>query len=306
MKQHLIILNPQAGRGLGAKSQAEIETQLRALGVAFDLVRTTHPGHAIALAEEAAGKYEVVVAAGGDGTVNETLNGLVRASRAGHGGAALGVICVGRGNDFAAGVNIPNDLAANCQALAQGRRQRIDVGLARGGDYPAGRYFGNGIGIGFDAVVGFEALKLKRLSGFPSYIVAALKTIFVYFHAPTVRIEFNGEKLEQGALMVSVMNGRRMGGGFWMAPQGRPDDGEFDLCIAGSVSKAKIFALIPRFMQGTQASHPAVRMGRTHRVTITAIQGTLPAHADGETLCTAGERLEVEIIPGALEVVVPA
>jgi diacylglycerol kinase family enzyme len=189
--------------------------------------------------------------------------------------------------------------------LAGGTRRKLDVGFVQGGDYPQGRYFGNGVGIGFDAVVGFEALKLKRLSGFPSYIVAALKTIFLYFKAPTVRIEFGDQVLTQPALMVSIMNGRRMGGGFMMAPEGLTDDGLFDLCIAGQVSKLGIFGLIPRFMQGTQSGHPAIRTARTDKITVTAVQGSLPAHADGETLCIAGERLDLYILPALLEVIAP-
>jgi diacylglycerol kinase family enzyme len=161
------------------------------------------------------------------------------------------------------------------------------------------------VGIGFDAVVGFEALKLKRLHGFPSYIVAALKTIFLYFQAPILRIEFDGQVLTQPALMVSIMNGRRLGGGFMMAPEGRTDDGLFDLTIADQVSRPAIFALLFRFMQGTQFGHPAIRSAQADRVTVTAERGSLPAHMDGETLCEAGESLHVELLPRALEVIVP-
>lgn len=103
--------------------------------------------------------------------------------------------------------------------------------------------------------------------------------------------------------MVSIMNGRRMGGGFRMAPGARCDDGWLDLCIASQVSRPQILALIPRFMQGTQASHPAIQTARARRVTVTALQGSLPAHADGETLCTDGRELSLEIVPAALEIV---
>jgi len=143
------------------------------------------------------------------------------------------------------------------------------------------------VGIGFDAVVGFEALKMTRLHGFFSYIVAAIKTIFLYYQAPLVRIEFDGQTMDKYTLMVSIMNGRRMGGGFMMAP----------------VSKARIFALIPRFMAGTQASQPSIQTGRTSSIVVTALEGSLPAHADGETLCTEGEQLSVEILPRQIEII---
>jgi YegS/Rv2252/BmrU family lipid kinase len=307
MTRYKVIVNPISGRGAGEKSYPLIESLLQQYGLNFDMCHTTSPGHAIQLAEDASENgFDVVVAAGGDGTANEVLNGLVRARQNGNGSAALGVISVGRGNDFAYGIDTPMDLETACRSLAENKRKWIDAGFVQGGEYPEGRYFGNGVGIGFDAVVGFEALKLKRLSGFPSYIVAALKTIFLYFQAPMINIEFNNKTLTQPALMVSVMNGRRLGGGFMMAPKGLIDDGLFDLCIAGQVSRVAIFALILKFMQGTQAGHPAIQMDRTGEINVSAVNGVLPAHADGETLCTTGEKLELKIIPKALEVIIPA
>jgi diacylglycerol kinase (ATP) len=306
-----LIVNPVSGRGAGASAIPAIEAALQGAGLSYRLARSERPWHAAELARQAVAEgYQVVTAVGGDGTANEVLNGLLQARQDGLGEAAgqtaLGVISVGRGNDFAYGAGIPPGVEAGCKVLLENQRRRIDVGRVSGGDYPAGRYFGNGVGIGFDAVVGFEALKLKRLRGFPSYIVAALKTIFLYFKAPLVRLEFNGQRREGPALMVSTMNGRRMGGGFLMAPQARLDDGLLDLCLVGQVSRLGIFALIPRFMQGSQQGHRAVRFEKTACLTVTALQGSLPAHADGETLCTAGEQLRLEVLPQQLEIVCPA
>ncbi len=307
MSRYYLIVNPTSGRGAGETLIPRVEELLRGHGLQFDRVLTERPWHAAELAQQAAasGRYDVIVAMGGDGTSNEVLNGLMLARQAGVSPLpALGVLSVGRGNDFAFGVDIPHALEAGCQILATDRRRTIDVGRVSGGLYPQGRYFGNGVGIGFDAVVGFVAAKMKRLSGFPSYIVAALKTIFLYYHAPRVKIEYDGQELTLSTLMVSVMNGRRMGGGFMMAPQGQPDDGLFDLCIAREVSRSRIFALIPKFMSGTQAAHPAITTLRAARVTVTALAGSLPAHADGETLCTEGDRLSLELLPQQIEVVV--
>lgn len=302
-----LILNPTSGRGAGERSLPQVTSLMERNGLAYTLLRTERPWHAAELARQAAGEgYAVVVAIGGDGTANEVLNGLMQARHQGDGGPAMGVLCVGRGNDFAIGVGVPKDLEAGVAALAANHRRRIDLGRVEGGLYPQGRFFGNGVGIGFDAVVGFEALKLKRLTGFPSYIVAALKTIFLYYRAPEVHLQTDGIDLTLRALMVSIMNGRRMGGGFWMAPQAQHDDARFDLCLAAEVSRLQILALIPRFMQGTQAGHPAIHVGRARRVRVTALQGSLPAHADGETLCTEGHELSLEIVPAALEIITAA
>jgi YegS/Rv2252/BmrU family lipid kinase len=306
MARYNVIVNPISGRGRGEEVFPLVVEEMSRLALDFEICRTDAPGHAVELAGKASNEgFDVVVAVGGDGTANEVLNGLMHAKQRGLGKAALGLISVGRGNDFAYGVGTPPGLEDACRTLAEDNRETIDVGLSKGGDYPQGRYFGNGVGIGFDTVVGFEALKMKRLHGFPSYIAAALKTIFLYYKAPTVRIKYEGGAVTQPALMVSVMNGRRLGGGFMMAPEGQMDDGSFDLTIVDQVGRAMIFSLILRFMQGSQAGHPAVKMTQTSKVIVTAEQGALPAHADGETLCEAGERLELEIVPQAVEVIVP-
>lgn len=304
MNRYKIIINPISGRGAGGRAVTPIERMLREYHLDFDLVLTKRPWHAAELAQQAAASgFEIVVAVGGDGTANEVLNGLMLAKRAGIEGIAMGMLCVGRGNDFAFGAGVPRDLSVGCRVLAQNRRRVIDIGRATGGLFPEGRYFGNGVGIGFDAVVGFEALKMKRLSGFPSYIVAALKTVFLYYHAPLVKIEYDGQTITQRALMVSTMNGRRLGGGFKMAPYDNMDDGWFDLTIAQQVSRARILALIPKFLQGTQATDPAVKIVQARRVVVTALEGVLPAHADGETLCVEGKQLTLELFPRQIEII---
>lgn len=304
MSSYKIIVNPIAGRGAGEKSIPLITHLLQEYGLDFDLIRTERPWHAAELAQQAVAEgYNVVVAVGGDGTANEVLNGLMQAKLAGAGTAAMGFINVGRGNDFGFGVGVPAGVTAGCKVLQQGHRRFIDIGRVEGGLYPQGRFFGNGVGIGFDAVVGFEALKMKYLTGFLNYLVAALKTIFLYYRAPLVRIEYNEKVITQLSLMVSIMNGRRMGGAFMMAPQAEIDDGLLDLCIAAQTSRPRIFALIPQFMKGTQASQPEIKTARTKRIIVTVLEGVLPAHADGETLCTSGKHLAIELWPRQVEII---
>ncbi len=303
MMRYMLIVNPTSGRGTAETAIPELEDFFRVNDLAYQLKRTDAPGHALELARAAVEDgFDVVVAAGGDGTANEVINGLMMAKDEG-GTAIMGHLAIGRGNDFAFGAGIPPGLEQGCQIILNGRRKFIDVGWVEGGLYPQGRFFGNGVGIGFDAVVGFEALKMRRLQGFLSYLVAALKTIFLYYKAPLVQLEFSDSTTELNALMVSIMNGRRMGGGFMMAPESETDDALLDLCIAEQVSKLGILALIPKFMAGTQATQPSIRTARTAEIIVTALEGSLPAHADGETLCTEGDRLRVKLIPSALEII---
>lgn len=300
--RYRIIVNPISGRGAGLRAVPAIQTHLDHRGLAHDIVLTEKPWHAAELAQAAAAAgYDVVVGVGGDGTANEIINGLMLARKEGMETPAMAMIPVGRGNDFAFGMCIPIGLEAGLMALLDGSRQKIDVGFVIGGDYPQGRYFGNGIGIGFDAVVGFEALKLTHLTGFLSYLVAALRTIFLFYQAPLLQIVYDSKTITLPALMVSVMNGRRMGGGFMMAPTASNADGLFDLCIAAQVSRGRIFLLIPHFLKGDQATQKPISTARARLVEVTALQGVLPAHADGETLCTQGKQLQIELLPAQLD-----
>lgn len=305
MKRYKVILNPVAGHGNGLRSLPIVKQNLSNHGLDYDLVLSECAGHAIDLARQAAlDGFAVVVAAGGDGTVNEVINGLMAVKLAGAQPPALGVFCVGRGNDFANSMDIPVGLDQACQALADDRRRTIDIGRVSGGKVPQGRYFGNCVGIGFDAIGTIEAAKLPRWGGFASFLVAILKTIFLYNHAPLADIEFNNQTITQRSLMISIMNGRRIGGGgFIMAPDSQPDDGLLDLCIAEQMSSWAVLRMVPYFMKGTQVTQKTIKTGRTARVTVTAQDGPLPAHMDGEIICTDDRHLDVELLPRQLEIV---
>lgn len=304
--RYYVIVNPLSGRGTGEKSIPVIEKWMQAYNLDFTLARTEHPWHAADLAQNAAADgYNVVVTASGDGTFNETLNGLMRARQQGFTHTALAVLTLGTGNDFAAGANIPGTLDESLKVLKENKRRRIDIGrvTVREGDALTERYFGNGIGIGFDAMVGFEAIKVRWAVGLVPYLIGVVKTISLYFTSPFVRMTLDDQSFEQPALMTSIMNGRRMGGGFMMAPDGEMDDGWFNLCIASEASRLRLFQLIPHFLKGTQASQPEIKMLKAKRITVTALKGSLPAHADGEMLCVQGSELSVELLPEAIEIV---
>ncbi len=307
MKPYQVILNPAAGAGNGLRILPELKRQLDTTGISYDLIQSPAPGQPRQLAYQAAeAGVAVVVAAGGDGTVNEIVNGLMAAKNAGLPVPVLGLLCVGRGNDFAGSLGLPAGLAVCCQILASGHRRWVDIGRVSGGIVPAGLYFANCVGVGFDAVTTLEVRKLPRWGGFLSFLIAILKTIFIYKDAPLAVIEYDGQTLTQRSLLVSVMNGRRLGGGFYMAPTSEFDDGLLDLCIAEQMSAWRILRLIPHFTKGTQATQPGIRTARSARVTITSQDKPIPAQTDGEIISTEGMRLEVEIFPRQLEVIVGA
>ncbi len=303
MNHTKLIYNQVAGKGLSAQVEPEVLQLLEDAGLKCDIDITQHVGHAIDLAYQAARSgYSMIISAGGDGTSNEVLNGLMKAKKEGCKNITMAVIPVGRGNDFAYSMGVPGDYREAIQAIQRGEKHPLDVGLVFGEAFPDGRYFGNGVGIGFDAVVGFEAAKLK-VKGFMGYVIGALKTIFLYNKAPLIRLELDDEVIEDKFLMVSIMNGRRMGGTFMMAPQSLHDDGKFHLCIAGNVSKMGVLKLIPHFMKGTQEGKPAIKYALSSKVRATALTNGIPAHADGETVCVTGKEVRVEILPAQIDLI---
>ena len=303
--KYCVIVNPTSGRGLGERSIPQIETYMKEKGLEFKLVRTERMWHAAELAENAARDgYDVIVCASGDGTVNEAINGLMRAKKAGYNTVAFTVLGIGTGNDFAGGTGIPTNLDQGLDALIANKRKKIDLGFVKGGDYPEGRYFGNGIGVGFDAAVGNEAVKVRWTRGLLAYLIGVIKTVFLYYNPAQVEIILDeNETIKQTSLMISVMNGKRMGGGFQMAPNSHADDGYFDLCIAETASKGRILQMIPYFIKGTQESLPEIQMKRARKVSIKSLDVTFPAHADGEFICLDGSHLTLELLPQELEII---
>lgn len=295
-----VILNPAAGRGYGARVEQKVRHCLEAEGIRFDMVVTERPWHAAELAQKAAQDgFETIVSAGGDGTANEVINGLMAASLDGA-TRRMAVIPAGSGSDFAGGVGLPLNLQEACHRIACQETRTIDVGrVTIPGQEP--RYFGNVVGVGFDGAVLVETLKIKRLRGLPLYLLAVLKTILLNFEAPMVAIEYDGGRMELPATMVSVANGPREGGGFIIAPDAKPHDGLFDVCIADRVSRLTMLRLLPYFLKGTHTGLDQVTMIQAGAITISS-PDRLVAHVDGEVLCTDASQVKCEVMPAALEI----
>ncbi len=309
-RSYTIILNPISDNGNARKKIPLIENFLIRKRVDFRIILTEAVGHAISIAASCAKlPDQVIVAAGGDGTSNEVINGLM--STVGSTATPLpkqknlqfGVLPVGRGNDFAFGAGIPRDLSQCMNLLLEGSLYPIDVGLVIGGDFPQGRYFGNGIGIGFDAIVGLEAAKMKYLHGMSSYILAAMKKLVLFPKAPTVEICYHDRKKVVTPAMISIMNGRRMGGAFFMAPDGDMNDGVFNLAITHQGSRISSLYAMMLYMKGKQSRHRGTMMDCADKILLRALSGSMTAHADGETICIEGKKLEIMIVPSALQMI---
>ena len=303
--KYFVIVNPTSGRGYAERAIPLIEKIFTELEMDYHLELTSYPWQAAEFAELAARQgNDVVVCGGGDGTINEAINGLMLARASGMQHTALGVISIGTGNDFAASLGLSTDMFDAIQVIKTGVRSPIDIGFARSAELPEGRYFGNCVGIGFDAAGTILAKKINFVGGMVAYLIAAIQTIFVYYaSAPTIKINMDGNLIQQRSLMVSIMNGRRIGGGFLMAPNSRSDDGLLDLCIASTAGRIRMFSLIPHFIKGTQATQPEIQMRQARNVIVTALTGSLPIQMDGEIICEDGHEMEIEILPKQIEVI---
>ncbi len=301
--QYVIIVNPTAGKGYAMGKINKICSFLDTKKTDYQLFVTECPGHA----EELALRYgsnpdTAVIAAGGDGTCNEVINGLMSVSGL-EDPPIFGAIPIGRGNDFAFGADIPGTPVQAAAQMLNEKTVKFDIGKVSGGDFPQGRWFGNGIGVGFDAVVGFEAAKMKHVHGSMAYTLGALKTLILYPEAPELEFSVNGVMSLIRPALISVMNGRRMGGSFYMAPDGDPHDGRLNWCHTRQEARLKLLAAMAAYAKGTQSGRDDTKTGHASTISIKALKGSLAVHADGETICEAGNELEVTIKPGALRLI---
>ncbi|MCK5817192.1 MAG: YegS/Rv2252/BmrU family lipid kinase [Candidatus Marinimicrobia bacterium] len=295
MKRYIVILNPTAGKGHAEKRIPEIKAFFFQHKLPYEIILTERPGHAIALAETYALMDDTtIIAAGGDGTCNEIINGLMHASAKRKDRIpAFGVLAIGRGNDFAFSANIPIGLGEDLIRIKDGKPIPMDVGEVIGGDYPNGRYFGNGLGIGFDTLVGLEAAKMNHVHGSAAYAVGAIKTLVKYPSAPDLDIKYGEKTVSISPALVSIMNGRRLGGTFFMAPKGKMDDGLFDICMTKQGTRRKLLGAMIAYTKGTQSEREDTITGKADKIIVEALSGTLAVHADGETICEAGKYLEI-------------
>ena len=295
-----VVLNPSSGGGAGARYRGEIERELSARGIKFDLVETPGPGTGVSLARERARRgARTIIAAGGDGTVHEVVNGIMQAAP--DGSCTLGLLPLGTGNDFVKVVPGTRERQNAYDTIAAGRVEKYDVGRASWDD--TAEYFINGMGTGIDVEVVRQLKRVPQLPGPVKYLLALLRAL-ARFRPITLRTQLDEQALEQQMMIIAVGNGCCQGGGFYLAPDASPRDGALDVCVIDRLSPLGIMRVIPKVMRGTQRNDPAVFMRTARAVRFEAGDGRpLFFHLDGELREPAGLRsLAVEVLPGALPV----
>lgn len=291
MRRIDLIVNPCAGRGKAARFAPEAVARLHARGVHCAARYTRAPGDATRLVAAAlrAGSGCVVVA-GGDGTVNEAVNGYVGVA---HEEQAIGFLPLGTGNDFTKMLGTGNDWRLACDRIAEGSRRRVDAGRCNG------RAFANGIGAGFDAQVALEANSMPWLRGNAVYGAALARTLLLRHRTPLARIAHDGGAVEGRITLIAIANGSTYGGAFRMAPAADIADGMFELVVADALSRTGILGLVPHVMRGSHVGRRGVSVTRTCRVVV-EMDEPMVVHADGEIIDEAAKRIEVEMLRGGL------
>jgi YegS/Rv2252/BmrU family lipid kinase len=272
MADTLVIVNPRSANGSTGRRWAEIDRRLRAALPAFDVAFTERPNHATDLARKGAADHEQVIVVGGDGTINEVVNGLLADDRPVRADLVLAIVPQGTGADFVRTMGIPHDLDAAVQRLATGTAREVDVAKAiyrRPDGSESVRYFINEASVGMGAVVCVEVNRgSKRLGGRLSFLRGILIATLRYRSQPVLFSVDGGPAEELRLRNAWIANGRFSGGGICSAPRARPDDGLLDVVRIPDLGLWENIASMPRLRSGAFVKHPKVVYATARRVEV--------------------------------------
>jgi diacylglycerol kinase family enzyme len=291
-----VIYNPAAGRGRAEKLFKKLPA---ALIKDVELRPSQSPGHALELAQRAAEEgFAKIIAAGGDGTVHEVANGLLRADRR---DVVFSVWPIGSANDYAYTLGLTEWWRRRAEDLPT-RPLVVDVGKVSVADRAA---YGIGcIGVGFNGMVTIEARKCHWLSGMPLYGWGFLKAMVKHFATPSMRITFDDREVVIPTLALSILNGQREGN-FPLRPAALLDDGLFDYMHATQLKRSHLLRYLPAMAAGRlPENHPLLHLGRARSIKVES-EAPLCVHADGEFVCVPEQGIKqvtVEVIPARLKV----
>jgi len=289
-----LVMNPAAAGGRVGRDWPRLQQRLAAVGLTPSHSVTKAPGHATDLAAEAAAAgHDVVVAAGGDGTICEVLQGLQAAGR-----GALAILPLGTGNDAARSLGLPLGLEAAARAVLAGERRRVD--LMQAGD----RVVLNAIGIGLLGAINVNAASIKWTRGISAYLAAAVGTLFNY-RCPEIELVDGSFHYRGPMTILAIHNGPTTGGGFRLCPAARTDDGALDATLVGGTGVAARLGAVAHAIRGTLGTQSYTQELRFTRLALSCDE-RLPFHWDGNPAYIDPPGLEFSILPAAQEVVVPA
>lgn len=298
----LFIVNPKSGRGKPAECWPRLREIFSAVNPDFSVTFTESRGHAIALSRSAIRDgFERVMAVGGDGLVNEVVNGLLSAQNS---TVSLGIIPCGTGNDLARMLGLPRDIFAAAQHLARSQQTRTidaaEVTCVINGP-PQSRFFANDANLGFAAEVVERLERTGKFSrGTAPYFTALLRTALRH-HNHEITLQWDDQTVTQPLTTVLICNGQTTGGGMRVAPDAVLDDGALDLIVVGSLRPWEILWHAPKIYRGTHVSIRKVSVHRLRTVSVTS-PSPLSVVADGELIGKSPAHFRV--LPAALRVMI--
>ena len=291
-----LFVNPTAGRGRTARRIDRISHEFVRANIAVRVNESRGVGDLENLVCRAANEDDrSIIVAGGDGSIHEAVNGILRAGS----NRALGIVPCGTGNDFAKACGIPLDWREAARQLVDrivtnAPPKSVDVGRMND------RYFANGAGIGFDAKVTHVAQSYRWPIGDFVYLFAILRCLVDGIATPGLRITADAHNFVGPVTLANVSNGPWIGGMFRIAPKASNSDGMLDLLIADPVSRKRLLALLPKLIRGKHADEPEVVYRPVRKVRIHSAV-PVPSHLDGEVQ-PLGRDFEIEVLPGALQI----
>ena len=301
----VFVVNPASANGSTGRRWPEIAHRAAAAGLRGETLLSGRPGEAAELARRASEDgASLVVAVGGDGTVNEVVNGLMRAADERR--AELAVVPRGTGMDFARSFGIGRDVDRAVSVALAGSTRTLDVGRMtyRAWDgSPGEAYFAGFASAGMSGAVAKRAnSSSKALGGRVSFLVATLAA-FAQWRNTDIVVELDGERRPAARMLdVVVANCRYLNGGMQLCPDAEPDDGLLDVLLIGDITKRDLAATLPKLYRGTHLPHPKAELVRARRVAVDA-PTPLPVELDGEQPGTTP--VSFEVVPGALRLRVP-
>jgi diacylglycerol kinase (ATP) len=304
-----IILNPYAGRWNAQKKRDEVVNLMKSSGMDFDLVLTQAPNHGTQLAYQAVKNgYHPIISAGGDGSVSEVMNGIVKAAQEDHSKPVpLGILPLGSANDLVVNLGLPTDLAGAASTVTGGEIRYIDLGVVDAWDVEKKvkktRYFDNNSAIGLEPTITLIQQRISWMRGSIRYVVAALLGVLKNPQW-NMHLQWENGDYHGPATLVTAGNNPLTGGVFYMAPHADPFDGLLNCVFGFMASRIQILRLLPRTMKagaGNYVEHPAINEINVEWLKIHTDQPT-PLHADGEIQFEATKDIEYRILPDYLPV----
>jgi diacylglycerol kinase (ATP) len=286
------IVNPGADKSRSVKHIDWLQAEAARRWETFEIVITTKGDSLPELARDKAGSFDMIVACGGDGTVNQVVNGITGT------GVMFGVLPIGTGNDFAKSLNLPDSLNKCLDLLHQESTLMADLIRCEG---DAEQWCVNTLGIGLDGLANYYSKRVRFFRGSLVYVIGVIKAA-LKFRGAKVEMIANGREISGNYLMATICNGKWEGGKFYLAPMASIFDGKLELVTIKKIPLLRVFMYLIYFKNGPASWMKALE---THSIeTFELISDTpLTAHADGEHLGSSVSNLKVWIEKGALKVV---